>query len=187
MPLTLDPAAALVVIDLQESIVAGDFAHPAETVVANAARLARGFRDAGLPVVLVNVERVPAGRTQRRGPRAPGEAIPGTALVAGLGAQDGDLRVTKRSPGAFAKTDLENLLRGAGVTQIVLAGISTSVGVESTARAAYDLGFTVGFATDAMTDRAVEAHEASVGRVFPRIGELAITDEILALLRGRQR
>lgn len=184
MPLTLDRLAAFVCIDLQEGIVAGDLVHPAEQVVVNAARLARGFHDAGLPVVWVNVEALPPGRVER--PMRPaGSAIPNTELVAGLGAEPSDQRVTKRSPGAFAHTDLEARLRSAGVTQIVLAGIATSVGVESTARAAYDLGFTVGFAIDAVTDRTPEAHEGSVGRVFPRIGELATTDEILALLRDR--
>lgn len=184
MPLTLDPLAAFVCIDLQEGIVVGDLAHPLEQVVGNAARLAQGFRDAGLPVVLVNVEALPPGRVER--PMRPaGSAIPDTGLVAALGAQASDHRVTKRSPGAFAHTGLEGLLRDVGASQIVLAGIATSVGVESTARAAYDLGFNVAFAVDAISDRTPEAHEGSVGRVFPRIGELATADEILALLRDR--
>ncbi|HEX9353187.1 MAG TPA: isochorismatase family protein [Streptosporangiaceae bacterium] len=72
--------------------------------------------------------------------------------------------------------------RGRGVTQIVLTGVSTSGGVESTARAAHEHGYHVVLATDAMTDRDASAHDNSVQRIFPRLGETATTDDILAML-----
>jgi nicotinamidase-related amidase len=182
MPLTaLDPVAALVVIDLQKGIVGMPTAHPAAEIVGRAARLARAFRERQLPVALVNVNGRAPGRTEAAA--AAGDRPPDwSELVAELGAQPGDLRVTKRRLGAFIGTSLDADLRRLGVTQIVLAGISTSAGIESTARSAYDLGYHVTFAVDAMTDRSAEAHRHSVETVFPRIGETGPTEEVLRLL-----
>jgi nicotinamidase-related amidase len=101
-----------------------------------------------------------------------------------LGREAEDHVVTKQRWGAFLGTDLDGYLRGRGVTQVVLAGISTSAGVESTARGAYDLGYNVVLVTDAMTDRNAEAHRHSVETVFPRLGETATTAEVLARLGG---
>jgi nicotinamidase-related amidase len=68
------------------------------------------------------------------------------------------------------------------VTQVVIAGIATSIGVESTARNAYEFGFNVALAVDAMTDRDADAHDSSIKRIFPRLGETGATREILDLL-----
>jgi nicotinamidase-related amidase len=87
---------------------------------------------------------------------------------------------------AFAGTSLHDRLQDLGVTQVVLTGISTTAGVESTARAAYDLGYHVVLATDAMTDRDADAHQNSITRIFPKLGETATTDEILAKLAQTQ-
>jgi nicotinamidase-related amidase len=70
-----------------------------------------------------------------------------------------------------------------GVTQVVIVGVATSNGVEVTARQAYELGFNVTLATDAMTDSHADAHAYSVARVFPRIGETGATQEIIILMR----
>jgi nicotinamidase-related amidase len=64
------------------------------------------------------------------------------------------------------------------ITQLVLCGISTSIAVEGTARAASELGYNLTFATDAMTDKVLEAHENSIHNIFPRIGELGTVMEI---------
>jgi nicotinamidase-related amidase len=66
---------------------------------------------------------------------------------------------------------------------VVLSGVATSVGVESTARAAHELGYNVVLATDAMTDLTPEAHRNSVQHIFPRLGETATTAEILDKLQ----
>ena len=84
--------------------------------------------------------------------------------------------------GAFFGTSLDAILRKAGVTQIVLAGISTSIGVESTARAAHELGYNVALVTDAMTDRSAEAHRHTVETIFPRLGETDTTERVLKML-----
>jgi len=179
---TLDDRTALVVIDLQKGIVGMPTAHPAGEIVTRCAALARAFRARALPVVLVNVAGQAPGRSERR----LGRDLPPdwTELVAELGAAPGDHRVTKMQWGAFTGTPLDQILRRAGVTQVVLGGISTSIGVESTARAAHELGYNVGLVTDAMTDLSLEAHRHSIEAIFPRLGERTTTDELLALLRG---
>ena len=105
-----------------------------------------------------------------------------TELVPELNQKPTDHLVTKRTWGAFLNTDLEQYLKAEGVTQVVLGGVATTAGVETTARTAYELGFNVTLATDAMTDMSLEAHENSVIRIFPRIGETGTTAEILTLL-----
>ena len=177
---TLDPNTALIVIDLQSGIVGLPTAHPAADVIVRSAALAEAFRRHGLPVVLVNVDGGAPGRTEqpRRGERPAGWA----ELVPELRQQPSDHRVTKRTWGAFMHTDLDAKLRDLGVTQVVVVGISTSAGVESTARQAYELGYNVTVAVDAVTDMNADAHANSVARIFPRIGETGMTDEIIALL-----
>jgi nicotinamidase-related amidase len=171
MPLTqLDNIPALVVIDLQKGIVGVPTAHPAREIVARAARLAQAFRELGLPVVLVNVSGRAAGRTESEAPKFAFQAD-WSELVPELAAVPTDLRITKQRFGAFLGTSLDADLRKRGVTQIVLAGISTSIGVESTARSAYDLGYNVTLVVDAMTDRSPEMHRHSVEKVFSRLGE----------------
>jgi len=103
-------------------------------------------------------------------------------LVAELHTGPDDIVVTKRNWGAFFGTDLDLQLRRRGVTQIVLAGVATSIGVESTARAAHEHGYHVTLATDAMTDRDGDAHRNSIEKIFPRLGETGTTAEIIELL-----
>jgi nicotinamidase-related amidase len=93
--------------------------------------------------------------------------------------------VTKRTWGAFTKTGLDEHLRKLGVTQVVIAGVATSIGVESTARHAHEQGFHVTLAIDAMTDMNLDAHTNSITRIFPRVGESGTTQEIIALLESR--
>ncbi|CAG7653489.1 isochorismatase family protein [Actinacidiphila bryophytorum] len=179
---TLDPRTALVVIDLQRGIVALPTAHPAQEVVARSAQLAAAFRKAGLPVVLVNVTGVAPGRTD--GGPATNRSFPdGWAdLVGELDRQPSDITVSKQQWGAFYGTGLDMELRRRGVTQIVLCGISTSIGVESTARDAYEHGYNVTVAVDAVTDTDAAAHERSVATIFPRLAETGSTADILGLL-----
>lgn len=186
MPLTaLDPMTALIVIDLQKGLAGFPTVHPLSEVIARTRDLIDAFRATNLPVVLVNVAGRPQGRTEQL-PRAGQILAPDwTALLPELGQQPGDILVTKRSWGAFATTDLEALLKGRGVTQVVIAGVSTSVGVEATARQAYEQGFHVTLALDAMTDVREEAHAYSIANVFPRLGETGSTQEILSLLTKR--
>jgi len=183
---TLDPNTALVVIDLQKGIVAYPTVHPIAGVVQHAAQLADAFRARALPVFFVNVSASAPGRNDQGSGGAktfPAEFI---ELVPELKRQSTEPLVTKRTWGAFMHTDLEAQLRQRGVTQVVVVGVSTSIGVESTARQAYELGFNVTLATDAVTDTNADAHTNSVTRIFPRLGETGSTADVLALLAARQ-
>ena len=192
MPVTtLDPKSALVVIDLQKGVVANPAAtpHTPEHVITRTRELADAFRAAGHQVILVRMTTAPDGADATQGrtdmsARAAARRYPEgwDVLVDELGGHPEDLVVTKRSWGAFLGTDLDLQLRRRGITQIVLTGVATSLGVESTARAAHEHGYHVTLATDAMTDINGETHRNSVERIFPLLGETGTTAEILELL-----
>jgi nicotinamidase-related amidase len=185
--LTLDPATtALVLIDLQRGIVARDTRpHAAADVVANAVRLAGAFRAAGGTVVLVRVSYSPDGRDALRppadSPNPPGPPPAGwDELVPELGPRDGDLVVTKRNWGAFYGTDLELQLRRRGIRTIVLAGIATNFGVESTARDAFERAYAQVIVEDATASFTAEAHAMAFSVVFPRLARVRSTEQVLA-------
>jgi nicotinamidase-related amidase len=177
----LDAKTALIVIDLQQGIVSRPLKPAMAAVVTNAVALADAFRAHGLPVVLVNVAGVAPGRTEQP-PRRLAFPAGWTDLVPELNRQPQDHLVTKHTRGAFTHTDLEAHLRTLGVTQVVIVGVATASGVEITAHQAYELGFNVTLATDAMTDPRAEAHAYSLAHVFPRIGEAGTTRAIIDLL-----
>ena len=182
MPLTvLDAKTALVVIDLQKGIVNLPTAHPIEGVVAKASTLAGAFRSHGLPVVLVTVAGVPPGRTEQAS-RVREFSAGWADIVPELNQHSSDHTVVKRTSGAFTNTGLDEHLRNLGVTQIVIAGVATSIGVEATARHARDLGFNVTLATDAMTDMSADAHSHSIMQIFPKLGETGTAAQIMSLL-----
>lgn len=167
MPLAkLDDTTALIVIDLQKGVVGIPTVHPMAEIVDRSAQLARAFRKRGLPVVLVNVSGMAPGRTDAGRPKF---SFPPdwTELVPELEQHAGDHLVTKQRWGAFLGTALDDYLRQRGVTQVVLTGVATSAGVESTARSAYDLGYNVAFVLDAMTDRDGDSHRHCAEKIFP--------------------
>jgi nicotinamidase-related amidase len=185
---TIDLRPALVVIDLQKGFMSRPTVHPIEEVVERAARLADGFRDKGLPVVLVNVTGMAPGRTDadrldEDEDEDDDEPADWAELVAELNPHPDDVLISKQRWGAFHGTGLHQRLRQLGVTQVVLAGIRTSVGVETTARAAYEHGYHVVLVTDAMTDGDAGAHHNSVERIFPNLGETTTTGDVLDLLK----
>jgi nicotinamidase-related amidase len=186
----LDAKVALLVIDLQKGIVGMPTAHPMADIVNKAVGLADAFRNHDLPVVLVNVDGVPPGRTEQS--HHVREFPAGwTDLIPELNRQPSDHLVTKRTRGAFTDTGLEKYLRQRHVTQVVIAGVATGSGVESTARHAHELGFNVALAIDAMTDMDADVHHNSITRIFPKLGETGTAQEIIASLdaasRGQKR
>jgi nicotinamidase-related amidase len=173
-----DAKTALIVIDLQNGIVVYATMHPVGDIVKHASALAAAFRSHGLPVVLVNVAGGAPGRAEQS--RSLADLPAGwTDLVPELNQQPADHVVTKRTWGAFTNTDLDAHLKKLGVTQVVISGIATSIGVESTARQAHELGYNVTLAVDAMTDMNADAHINSVTRIFPRLGETGTTEDII--------
>jgi len=180
----LDPTTALVVVDLQKGLMGLPLAHPTDRIVERSTALLKAFRHHGLPIVLVNVAGAPTGRTDA-GSRAPRSFPAGwTDLIPELDRQPEDHVVTKYARSAFTGTGLTEHLRGIGVTQVVIVGIATSSGVESTARHAHEDGFHVSVPIDAMTDPDLESHTHSTTRIFPRIAETGTTEELLALLES---
>ena len=185
MVTALDKNTALVLIDLQQAIVQMPAVDPIGGVLANAGQLLAAFRRAGRPVVLVTVD--PSGnkpdlRNDAKPPSRtafPPEAL---ALAPEIEPAPGDVRITKHSWGAFHNTGPEEALRARGVTGLVLAGVSTSIGIESTARAANERGYNLTFAQDAMTDMVASAQENSLRVIFPRIGEIDTTANIIRVL-----
>ncbi|MFF0366722.1 isochorismatase family protein [Micromonospora sp. NPDC005087] len=160
---------ALIVVDLMPRIVEQDLGpHKGADVVARASRLVTAFRRAGGTVVLVRVDR-------------PGvaEQPPGSGFVPEMQPQPGDIAVVKRTIGAFYGTGLADQLRDRGVNTVVMAGIATTMGVESTARAASDHGFEVIFTADAMSGMTAAEHDHALTVVMPRFGEVVTTDEVL--------
>jgi len=181
---------ALVVIDLQKGILeAPRDPYPPAEVVQRSARLARAMRQAGGQVILVRVVfakdygdtlKQPVDEALIR----PAGGLPDAwaELAPELEVQPADLIIAKRQWGAFYGTGLELELRRRGIATLVLCGIATNYGVESTARDAWERGFEVVFAEDAMTSSPPGAHAFAVRTVFPRIGRVRSTDQVIAAL-----
>ncbi|MDB5117998.1 MAG: Isochorismatase family protein YecD [Mucilaginibacter sp.] len=182
----LDKNTALVLIDLQKGIVGFPVVHPIETILANSAKLVAAFRKAGLPVVVVNVNPASAAWTKARKEPADGAphvfAADWLDIAPEIKTRPDDIFITKHTWGAFYETKLDEELKKRNITGIVLAGISTSIGVEGTARQASEKGYNVTFAIDAMTDMFADAHAHSLKYIFPRIGEMGSADDVVALL-----
>ena len=181
----------LVIIDLQKGIAGmGRNLEPysAEEVIGKASELADACRKNNIPVFLVHIN--PAKET-RLNPPADNPMLSTSTelphdwaeLVSELGRQAGDVIITKHHWGAFYGTDLDMQLRRRGIDTIILCGIATSIGVESTARFAYEYGYKQIFAEDAMTAMSTEEHEMSVEKILKRIGQVRKTQEILGKIK----
>jgi nicotinamidase-related amidase len=186
----LDPNCALVLIDLQEGIARRDTApHGGGDVVSRSAALAAAFRARGLPVVLVTVgwaaDMADAPRQKHAAViPAPADLVAFATIVPELGRQPGDIEVRKHQWGAFHGTDLDVQLRRRGVSQIVLAGIATNMGVESTARAAWEHGYSIVFAEDATSSFSTEMHRFAFEHIFPRLGLVTDSATVIDSLPG---
>src|SRR3984957_17153522 len=187
MPTTLDPATALVLIDLQDGITALPTAHPSGEIVKRCAQLADAFRVNDKLVIATKVAFARDGgdviKTRTAESRTDLKPVPDYGeLRTEVGLSDRDIVVTKHGWSAFYGTELDLELRRQKITGIVLAGISTSIGVESTAREANERSYELTIVTDAITDTDEGAHLNSLRAIFPRIAELATTEEVLTAL-----
>lgn len=185
--LQLDPnKTALVLIDLQNAIVGMNTEpHTAAQVVENSKRLAEAFRAHGASVVYVRVDlnnflKLPVDQPHNMGDTPPPPVASEIAATAGF--RPGDILLTKRHWGAFAGTDLEHQLKTRGVDTVVLTGISTNAGVESTARQGTGLGFGFVLVEDACAGHDAEQHRFAFEKTFPRLARVRITDEVIAAL-----
>ena len=189
----LDPrTTALVLIDLQEGILGfGKAPRPAEAVLATAATLAKRFREVNAPVVLVRVGwSADFGDALKQSVDQP-IVLPAGGLPsnwwdfpAELAVEERDIKITKRQWSAFYGTELDLQLRRRGIETIVLGGISTNIGVESTARAAHEHEYSLVLVEDAMSCGAPEHHDASLNYIFPRLGLVRQSVDVLEALAG---
>lgn len=190
MPLSqLDQHAALVVVDLRNGMSNMPGGAPIEEVLARSADLAASFRKRGWPVVLVSVAGGAPGRTDvGAAMKAAGKTIslPPNATEAAdvLDQQPQDIRIIKHRWGAFSGTSLHEDLNKLGVTQVFVVGVATSIGVESTARAAFELGYNVVLVADAMSDIDPATHDNCIERIFPRLGEVTTYADVVKVLEG---
>ena len=185
MDFLLDPkTTALVLIDLEYGIVAYNTApYRSADVVKRSAELANAFRRGTGMVVFVRVLlnetlQLPADVSFPRSTPPPNAM----EFVPEAGVQPSDVVVEKRQWGAFYGTALDQLLRRRGIKTIVIGGIATNFGVESTAREGFDRGYQMVFAEDAMASISAEAHEFTVKNIFPLMGRVRSVDEIVKAL-----
>src|ERR1700735_4504429 len=176
--LELDPkTTALVLIDLQKGIMRHQLKpYPADRVTKAGSTLADTFRKAAAPVVLVNVgfakdfkDALPVDQPFAAPPGGFPENF--SELIDGL-AKPGDILVTKRQWGAFHRTELDLQLRRRGIQTIVLGGVATNMGVESTARQAWEYGYSILLVEDATSGMSAEMHNFAIGNIFPRISRV---------------
>lgn len=186
--LRLDPrTTALVLIDLQKGIMARETVpHTTGEVLANATRLAAAFRAAGAYIVLVRVTMAPGEWlrpiTDQPAPTMGNMPDDWAEIVPELGPQESAHVLTKRNWGAFHGTEMDTVLRRRGIETIVLGGIATEFGVDTTAREAFQHGYQQVFATDAYAGLTRQGHEYVEQVIFPRMGRLRTTDQIVAAL-----
>jgi nicotinamidase-related amidase len=178
--LSFDPrTAALVLIDLQNGIMGRTLApHASSDVIARGARLAEAVY---VRVDIGDILHLPADAPSRD-PNAPAPPASASELVPDCGYQAGDVAITKRSWGAFYGTGLEQQLRRRGIRTILLGGVATNFGVESTAREAFDRGYELIFVEDAMSSMAAEIHTFAVQTIFPRMGRVRTLEQVLGAL-----
>ena len=180
---------ALVQIDLQNFNVNRELApHPAERVVGNCVLLAGEMRDRGGMVIFVRVQldelRLPPADNPMFKPGTPAPPPEASYMAESAQVQAQDHVVTKRQWGAFYGTELDQLLRLRGIKTIIMTGIATNYGVESTARAAFDRGYELVFVEDAMSSGNAEAHKNCCENVFRNMGRVRSTRELIDALQA---
>jgi len=188
--ISIQPSStALVLIDLQNGILSIPTEPiPVHAVVSNAVQLVNACREKGIQIIYVRVafsqDRKNALRPEADEAAPSFSNLPGnwSDIVKELEVKENDVLITKRQWGAFYGTELDLELRRRGVNTIIIGGVATNFGVESTARDAYERGYNLIFVSDAMSSRTASDHEFPVKRIFPRIGKVRSTAEVLSAL-----
>ncbi|MFN4282183.1 MAG: isochorismatase family protein [Alphaproteobacteria bacterium] len=204
----MDPArAALVVVDLQNAYmlegVALSFIPGAPEIVPNVNRLAGALRAAGGSVVWVRntasaesfenwstvYEKLshPSRGAKRAEVLKPGSV--GHELWAGLDVRPGDAVVDKTRFSAFIQgaSDIESVLRARGVKTLLIAGTSTSVCCESTARDACMLNFQTAMVSDCLAAGSDEEQAATLLNFYLAFGDVMTTDEAVGYIAANAK
>jgi len=182
--LTIDyRSTALILVDIQKGLVGMPFAPlSADHLIASAEVLAAHFRGKNAPVVLVHMafpSGKPTGKTDFAFPLPPTMPPGWDEIVDTLAPQAGDIGVRKQGWGAFIGTDLDARLKSKGIDTVIIAGITTNFGVESTAREAAGLGYAVIFASDVMTTLSAAHQDFALQNVFPMLGRVRTSAQIM--------
>ena len=167
----ISSGAALVVVDMQVGTLGNARSQPADRLIVEVERAINDFREAGRPVVFAISTGTPPGITQYG---SQGRTWPSTdtELVDGIQAQEDELIIHRAAWSAFANTELHEHLTAAAVNQVVIVGIATTFGVESTARSAADLGYDVVVLDEAVSDPDPAGHDRTLTRVIPALGRV---------------
>lgn len=183
---------ALVLIDVQKGTLGLPLApHEPATVIENSARLASHFSQKGAPVVLVRVDFSkdfgdrPGGVTDI--PMVlPPNGLPAdwAEFPAALASVRPDVLIAKRQWSAFHGTELDLQLRRRGITHVVVGGLMTNFGVESTARDAWQHNYHAVIAEDASSSLSAELHTFAIRNTLPRVAQVRSTAEIIAGLEA---
>ena len=190
-PLNLSArTTALVLIDMQKGILAAKTApHSTGQIIGNAVSLAQSLHAAGGLLVRVHVgvasnfADAPAQPVDKPA-EMPSEGLPPdfSEFAPEIAALPADVTILKRQWGAFYGTELDLQLRRRGVTTVILAGLTTSFGVETTVREGWQHNYAVVVAEDACTDTDASLHRSSVQNILPHIARVRQTREIIAAL-----
>ncbi|CAE6917312.1 Hydrolase [Vibrio sp. B1REV9] len=185
MPITqIDTHTALIVIDLQHGIVDLVAPNDAKTVIEHTNLLLTTFHRQNWPVVQVNVAGRPIGRVDAS-PRPSNNQVNNWAtLHKDVVHHPDDIAITKKTWGAFSHTHLHEKLQQLHVSQVVIVGIATSMGVLSTAMQAYELGYNVAICNDAVTDPSLDNHAFALSSVIPKISEVGTTLDFISLAKS---
>jgi nicotinamidase-related amidase len=210
----LDPArAALIVIDMQRDFIEpggfgeslGNDVSRLAAIVPMTLRLVDGFRTAGVPVIHTkechrpDLSDCPPAKRERGAPslrigdqgpmgRLLIDGEPGTDFVTELTPLPGETVIAKPGKGAFYATHLEQVLQARGIGQLVFAGVTTEVCVQTTMREANDRGYECLLAEDATDSYFPEFKHAAIEMICAQggiVGWAATTDDILAALTSR--
>jgi nicotinamidase-related amidase len=179
---------AIVVIDLQKGIASiPTEPYSSKVVIENTAKMLKEFRKNSMPVFLINVTPSKDMKDALRPISETSFSMSNydsswSEFVPDLDIQPTDFRITKHQWGAFYGTELDLQLRRRKIETIVLCGIATNFGVESTARFAYEFGFNQVFVEDAMAARSKDEHNFPVKYIFPRLGLIRSTDQVIKAL-----
>jgi len=178
---------ALVAIDLQDGIVnSPHLPYSGAEVVDKTSNLIKAFNDKGALVVLVRVSSIDGNDMVKPKTDSAINSIKfseGWDIFVPEIEDKNAITITKRQWGAFYGTELDLQLRRRGIDTIVLCGISTSIGVDTTAREAYQHGYNQIFVEEAMTAGTKEEHDYVCKYIFPRIGKIRTSEEVISSLK----
>ena len=198
---------ALIVIDMQRDFAApggfgesrGNDVSRITRSVPDVKRLMAGFREAGLPVVHTmechrpDLSDLPPAKRNRGNPalkigdegpmgRVLISGEPGTAILSELAPVEGEIVIEKPGKGAFYATPLGDLLKARGIEQLVFAGVTTEVCVQTTMREANDRGFECLLAEEATESYFPEFKQAAIAMIVAQgaiVGWVASIDAIM--------